>query len=84
MVRGGSILALLTVGEYDKYLARRWVRPGIVAIWPRAGETRPGEAAGKRVGDPSSAMKVAFALLRSTLFFGSARCFSASPGCRFC
>jgi uncharacterized SAM-binding protein YcdF (DUF218 family) len=37
-------LALLTVGEYDKYLATL-VRPEIVAIWPRAGETRPGEAA---------------------------------------
>jgi uncharacterized SAM-binding protein YcdF (DUF218 family) len=37
-------LVLLTIGEYDKYLATL-VRPEIVAIWPHAGETHPGDAA---------------------------------------
>ena len=37
-------VALLTVSEYDKYLATL-VRPRIVAIWPRAGETQPSDSA---------------------------------------
>jgi uncharacterized SAM-binding protein YcdF (DUF218 family) len=36
--------AVLTVNEYDKYLASL-VRPEIIAIWPSAGETRPTDAA---------------------------------------
>ena len=37
-------VALLTVSEYDKYLATL-VRPGIVAIWPWPGDARPADAA---------------------------------------
>lgn len=37
-------VALLTIGEYDKYLATL-IRPQVAAIWPRAGEPRPDEAA---------------------------------------
>ena len=37
-------VALLTVSEYDKYLATL-VRPEIATIWPRAGETRVFNAA---------------------------------------
>jgi uncharacterized SAM-binding protein YcdF (DUF218 family) len=33
-------LALLTVNEYDKYLATL-IRPEVAMVWPRAGEERP-------------------------------------------
>jgi uncharacterized SAM-binding protein YcdF (DUF218 family) len=35
--------ALLTVGEYDKYLATL-VRPGVAIVWPRAGHANPPSA----------------------------------------
>ena len=37
-------VAVLTVGEYDKYLATL-VRPAVLPIWPRAGEARLGDTA---------------------------------------
>jgi len=36
-------IALLTVNEYDKYLATL-VRPAVVKVWPQVGETRTSEA----------------------------------------
>lgn len=37
---GWADIALLTVNEYDKYLATL-MRPAVTAIWPRAGDGRP-------------------------------------------
>ena len=72
-------VALLTVGEYDKYLATL-VRPGIAMLWPRASraELRSPRPPACRGDEPAARAA------SSTSPSGSTPSFSASSGCRFC